>query len=57
MVFKGDRNSRKNTNERSATEKVYPQHLISVTINFLEAAEVDWGEIKKNEELREKLNL
>ena len=38
-------------------EKVYPQNLIGVAIDFLEAAGVDWGEVKNVGELREHLNL
>jgi hypothetical protein len=38
-------------------ERVYPQHLIGVAIDLLEAAGVDWGEVRNVEELREQLNL
>jgi hypothetical protein len=38
-------------------ERVYPQHLIGVAIDLLEAAGVDWDEVKNVEELREQLNL
>ncbi len=38
-------------------ERVYPQHLIGVAIDLLEAAGVDWGEVKNVEQLREYLNL
>lgn len=38
-------------------ERVYPQHLIGVAIDFLEAAGVDWGEVRSVQELREQLNL
>ncbi len=38
-------------------ERVYPQHLIGVAIDFLEAAGIDWDEVRNVEELREKLNL
>ena len=39
------------------SERVYPQHLIGVAIDFLEASGVDWGEVKNVEELREQLNI
>ena len=32
-------------------ERVYPQHLIGVAIDLLEAADVDWGQIKNVEDL------
>jgi hypothetical protein len=38
-------------------KRVYPQHLIRVAIDLLEASDVDWGQIKNVEELREQLNL
>ncbi|NJL51760.1 MAG: hypothetical protein HC930_05180 [Hydrococcus sp. SU_1_0] len=38
-------------------ERVYPQHLIGVAIDFLEAAGVDWGEVRNVEELREQLKI
>ena len=38
-------------------ERVYPQHLIGVALDLLEAAGVDWGEVKNVEQLREYLNL
>ena len=38
-------------------ERVYPQHLIGVAIDLLEAADVDWDVVKNVEELREYLNL
>ncbi len=46
-----------NTKPVLPSERVYPQHLIGVAINFLEAAGVDWEEVKNVEELREQLNL
>jgi hypothetical protein len=46
-----------NTEPVPPSERVYPQHLIGVAIDFLEAAGVDWNEIKNVEELREQLNL
>ncbi len=39
------------------SERVYPQHLIGVAIDLLEAADVDWDEVRNVEELREQLNL
>ena len=38
-------------------ERIYPQHLIGVAINFLEAEGIDWDEVRNVEELREQLNL
>jgi hypothetical protein len=38
-------------------ERVYPQHLIGVAIDLLQNMNVDWGEIKNVEQLREYLNL
>jgi len=46
-----------NTDPVAPSERVYPQHLIGVAIDFLEAAGIDWGEVKNVEELRERLNL
>jgi outer membrane biosynthesis protein TonB len=46
-----------NTDPVAPSERVYPQHLIGVAIDFLEAAGVDWGEVRNVEELREQLNL
>ena len=38
-------------------ERVYPQHLIGVAIDLLKAADVDWGQVRNVEELREKLKI
>ncbi len=38
-------------------ERVYPQHLIGVAIDLLQAADVDWSQVKNVEELRKHLNL
>lgn len=38
-------------------ERVYPQHLIGVAIELLQAADVDWNQVKNIEELKEQLNL
>jgi hypothetical protein len=46
-----------NTDPVAPSERVYPQHLIGVAIDFLEAAGVDWGEVRNVEELREQLKL
>ena len=46
-----------NTEPVPPSQRVYPQHLIGVAIDFLEAAGVNWDEVKNIEELREKLNL
>ena len=37
--------------------RVYPQHLIGVAIDLLQAAEVDWNQVKNVEDLREQLNV
>jgi hypothetical protein len=37
--------------------RVYPQHLIGIAIDLLEAADIDWSEVKNIEELRQHLNL
>jgi hypothetical protein len=46
-----------NTDPVAPSERVYPQHLVGVAIDFLEAAGVDWGEVRNVEELREQLKL
>ena len=46
-----------NTEPVPPSERVYPQHLIGVAIDFLEAAGIDWDEVKNVEELRKHLNL
>ncbi len=38
-------------------ERVYPQHLIGVAIDLLQAADVDWDEVRNIEDLRKELNL
>ncbi len=38
-------------------ERVYPQHLISVAIELLQASNVDWSQVRNIEELRKQLNL
>ena len=38
-------------------ERVFPQHLVGVAIDLLKSQDVDWGEIKNEQELREYLNL
>ena len=39
------------------SERVYPQHLIGVAIDLLQNVDVDWGEVRNVEELREQLKL
>jgi hypothetical protein len=39
------------------SERVYPQHLIGVAIEFLQAAEADWQQVRNVQDLREQLNL
>ena len=38
-------------------ERVYPQHLIGVAIDLLKLQDIDWTEIKNEQQLRELLNL
>ncbi len=38
-------------------ERVYPQHLIGVAIALLQSQDIDWSEIKNEQQLRELLNL
>lgn len=40
-----------------ASDRVYPQHLIQMAIDFLQSAEVDWQQVKSIEELRHTLDL
>ncbi len=46
-----------NTEPVPPSERVYPQHLIGVAIDLLQNVDVDWGQVKNVEELREHLNL
>lgn len=46
-----------NSDPVAPSERVYPQHLIGVAIDFLEAAGIDWDEVRNVEELREQLKL
>lgn len=46
-----------NSDSVPPSERVYPQHLIGVAIDFLEAAGIDWDEVRNVEELREQLKL
>jgi hypothetical protein len=38
-----------------AKERVYPQHLISLAVELLQSANVDWEEVKTIEDLRDRL--
>jgi hypothetical protein len=38
-----------------AKERVYPQHLISLAVELLQSANVDWQEVKTISDLRERL--
>jgi hypothetical protein len=40
-----------------AKERVYPQHLISLAVELLQSANVDWEEVKTIADLRERLAL
>ena len=46
-----------NTEPIPPLERVYPQHLIGVAIDLLQNVDVDWGEVKNVEELRELLKI
>jgi len=46
-----------NTEPVPPAQRVYPQHLIGVAIDLLEAADIDWDEVKNIEELKDRLNL
>jgi hypothetical protein len=38
-----------------AKERVYPQHLISLAVELLQSADVDWEKVKTITDLRERL--
>ncbi|MEB3188873.1 MAG: hypothetical protein VKL42_00835 [Snowella sp.] len=38
-------------------ERVFPQHLICVAIDLLKSSEIDWNQIKSEQDLRQHLNL
>ena len=38
-----------------AKERVYPQHLISLAVELLQSANVDWDQVKTISDLRERL--
>ena len=38
-----------------AKERVYPQHLISLAVELLQSANVDWEDVKTRSDLRERL--
>jgi hypothetical protein len=38
-----------------AKERVYPQHLISLAVELLQSADVDWEDVKTIADLRERL--
>jgi hypothetical protein len=40
-----------------AKDRVYPQHLISLAVELLQSANVDWEEVKTIADLRERLAL
>nr|WP_306469808.1 hypothetical protein [Oscillatoria laete-virens] len=49
---------RENNKEAVApADRVYPQHLIGVAIELLQASDVDWSQVRNIEELRQHLNL
>ena len=52
------RNVRLNNSEPvPPNERVFPQHLIGVAIDLLQASGVDWSQVKNVEELWKVLNL
>lgn len=38
-------------------DRVYPQHLIGVAIDLLQAKEIDWSQVKNVEDLKRLLNI
>jgi hypothetical protein len=38
-------------------DRVFPQHLLRIAIDLLQATEVDWTQIRTIEDLRQHLNL
>ena len=38
-------------------QRVYPQHLIQVAIDLLQAQDIDWDAVRNANELRDRLNL
>ncbi|BFM38755.1 hypothetical protein [Synechocystis sp. LKSZ1] len=46
-----------NTTPVPPSERVFPQHLISVAIALLQATDIDWSQIKSEQELRQYLDL
>jgi hypothetical protein len=46
-----------NQNPVPPNERVYPQHLIGVAIDLLKSADIDWTQIKSEQELRTHFNL
>lgn len=49
---------RENNEEPVApSDRVFPQHLLGIAIDLLQATEVDWTKIRTIEDLRKHLNL
>jgi hypothetical protein len=46
---------RNNSLPVAAKERVYPQHLISLAVELLQSADVDWDTVKTINDLRERL--
>ncbi len=38
-------------------DRVYPQHLIGVAIELLQASDIDWNQVRNVEDLKQKLNI
>jgi len=46
-----------NTEPVPPGDRVYPQHLIGVAIELLQAGDIDWSEVKNVEDLKRLLNI
>ena len=46
-----------NTEPVPPGDRVYPQHLIGVAIELLQAGDIDWGEVKNVEDLKRFLDI
>jgi hypothetical protein len=38
-------------------DRVYPQHLIGVAIELLQASDINWNEVRNVEDLKQQLNI
>ena len=46
-----------NTEPVPPGDRVYPQHLIGVAIELLQAGDIDWGEVKNVEDLKRLMDI